>query len=214
MKSGHHSTAARLDNTLAKMLLSMRDESQLDGGEMPGFLGLAVHYGTHTFDMRLIFALFRHLNCYGLVNGAIGKRLAPEGPGNVAVVIGFKALTELNEAGFFRAVGRMSDYEDAKNAYELWAPTRWMELPYAAYMFGSSRAPDERTKQVITGLFPLLSTMKEVMPDSTYLGSIALNKEVTSASVNSIVAGLEVRAFARAFSQYLESSVTRALTRR
>lgn len=214
LKSGHHSTAAHLDNTAARMLMALRDDSMIDVTELPGFLGLAVHYGTHPLDMRLLVTLLRHLNCYGMVNGAIGKRLAPEGPGNVAIVLGYRALTELKTAGFFQAVGRTLEMEQADAAFAEWSTTRWMETPYAMYLYGQSRAPDEVLRRRILDLFPLLDSLKDIMPNSTYHLSVALTKEVRSGAVNSIVAGLQVRAFARAFSQYLEGTVTRALTRR
>jgi hypothetical protein len=209
MKSGHHATANNLGHTMKKVMEAIGQEVEVS--DLSERLAYGTYFGSKTADQRAVAIFLRTKYSNNELSFAIGRRITPQGPGTVAMYLLNLVMEQLNNVKFFEFMKREDSYTQFKGLYASYAKQAFLEAPYAAYMYGQSKAESVELKQSVAPMFAYASAIGSAMPRSTIADSVALNRDANAASNNSITARLEVQAFVKAYRQFLRSLVRQRL---
>lgn len=210
LKSGHHASAANLDNTLEKLLGAISIPTNRESSR--NLLMTSVYNGTHPASMRLLMAYCLHRVQTKKLSGAISYRLATSPP----LAMGFNNLEifmdALNAAEFFAMMGRTAEYTTFKDHMRTIRSSMWYVAPYSLYLFGKTKPDPLYAKGEAAKLAAYAAAISSALPNSTLIYSPALRKMANQASVNSISAQLMIEGYVDAFRQFFKRTVARTLT--
>lgn len=212
LKSGHHASAANLDNTLVKVMSAMGSPISLEVAR--NWIPCAVYFGPHVASVRMLYAYLLFRSKSTPVSNAIALRMAPNPPlasGYCNLEIFIDAL---HSAGFFDALGTADEYRHFKDNMKEIRSSMHYVAPYAFYLYGKS-APDPLfIKQEAGKLAAYASALKDALPGTSLIMSPALMKLAGESSRNSISATLHVQGFASAFQRFFRITVEQSLAKR
>lgn len=206
LKSGHHASAANLDNTLEKMLGAVsisvgREQSR-------NLLSTAVYNGTHPASMRLLVAYCMHRIQSKKLSAAISYRLSTAPP----MAMGYHNLElfmdALNASEFFDTLNRTHEYRAFKEHMVTIRRTMWYVAPYSLYLYGKTMPDPTYAKQEAAKYAAYAAAITQALPDTTLVFSPALRKMAQQAAVNSISAQLVVQAYVEAFRRFFRLMIT------
>lgn len=167
--------------------------------------------GTHPGDLRLILAVLREMFRAGELSFSIGRRLVVNGPGTNSVMLLSKIVDAMADAHFFKALGRVDQLETFRQQVAYYSAHAWKETPYAEYFFGESQPESVSFKSAAAPLFAYAAALKDLMPNSTFGMSIALQRDAAANASNSIAAVTEVQAFVLAYKRYVSTLTVNTL---
>lgn len=198
--------------TANRLYLAVKSESDdamdFDPNTWGDFLGSSLYPGCHFVDLRLVEIHFRLLMQKSDLSFAFGRRIFPNGPGNVGPFLLCKVLMALKEAKFFELMNKEAMFEAFIGSYKSWERDCWKELPYSKFFYGESRAESIGFKNFIASYGHYAHALDSIMPSSTFQFSVALKKASADSAANSIVANLEVKAFVAAYRAYVARLVS------
>jgi hypothetical protein len=212
MKSGHHATAANLDNTLCKLYgalgLSLNINIARD------MIATAVYNGPHVGSMRLTYAYLLMRNARQKISGALAYRLFPNPPMSAAYCNLELFMDSLNAALFFDVLDKKSEYLSFKQNMKEIRETMWYVAPYSIYMFGKTTPDPTYAKAQAATLAAYASAIGDALPNTSLTMSPALMKLANEANRNSISSALYVRAYSGAFVRYFRQSIETSLMKK
>jgi len=211
-KSGHYVTANALANTAYRLYAAVKaesdDELDFDPNRWALFLGSSLYPAFHFADLRIVEVFFRKQMKENDLSFAYGRRIFPNGPGNVGPFLLSKVLGALKEARFFELMGKEEMFQSFIGAYKAWERDCWKELPYSNFFYGESRPESVGFKNFMAAYGHYAYALDSIMPSSSFKFSVALAKASSEAAANSIIANLEVKAFVAAYRGYVAAMVT------
>jgi len=208
-KSAHHSSANNVGNTFVRILESL--DVPVDIGDVPERLAAGTHFGSHTADQRAVNIFFYALAQNSQLSFAIGRRISPHGPGTVSMYLLAQVVDQLENIKFFEFLQRTDILMQFKSLYQMYSKTAHLEVPYAQFFYGSSKAESVALKQSIAPMYAYAAAISSAMPLSTFADSMALRRDSGAAAANSITAVLEVESFVRAYKVFLRSLISNQL---
>lgn len=211
-KSGHHATAANLDNTLQKLLGSISIVASRE--HVRSLLSSAVYNGTHPASMRLMIAYCHHRVVTMKLSGAIAYRLVAQPPLAVAYHNLEIFMDALSASDFFKVLDRVHEYSSFKDHMKTIRSTMWYVAPYSLYLYNKTAPDPSYAKQEAAKLASYAAAINTALPNTTLVFSPALRKLASQAAVNSISATLLVEGYVDAFRRFFKQTVTRTLTDR
>jgi len=212
MKSGHHATANNLGHTFTRLLDAI--DHPYDVSEIPQRLAFGTYYGTKPADQRAVALFLRAKYSRNELSFAIGRRITPHGPGTVSMFLLNMVIQQLNEVDFFQFMGREDAYAHFKGMYASYAKTSYLEVPYANFFYGASKAESVDLKQAVGPMFAYAAAIGAAMPHSSIGDSVSLKREASAAASNSITAKLEVESFVKAYRTFLRTLIREKMSKK
>lgn len=210
MKSAHHASANNIGHTFTKLLDAINHT--YDVSDIPERLAFGTYYGSKPADQRAVAVWLRHKYTNNELSFAIGRRITPHGPGTVSMFLLNMVVEQLKQVEFFKFMQREEDYTQFKGMYASYAKTSYLEVPYARFFYGTSKAESVDLKQSVAPMFAYAAAIGAAMPNSTIADSVALRREATAAASNSITAKLEVESFVKSYRSFLRNLIRNRLT--
>jgi hypothetical protein len=218
LKSGHNVSANGLGHTMMRFITAITPEDApertLNPTELGELMGSSMYPALHPADHRLIAISRRRMYSRSELSFSIGRRLFPLGPGTVAQHLLFQVMSQLNDASFFQSIKKQKMYDDYARSFAIYEKTCHLEVPYAKFMYGDSRAENTSHKTKAIHFMAYAKTLDSYMPNSTFNFSVSLKRDSTDAANNSLTAGIEVKAFVNAYRSYLQHLVTAEVRKR
>jgi hypothetical protein len=212
LKSGHHASAANLDNTIMKMMQAVNIPCTLDAARQ--MIATGVYAGTHAASMRLLIGYLLHRNVTQKVTNAVAYRLAPNPP-NAAGYCNLELFIEaLNAAGFFYALDRVQEYNEFKRNMREIRATMWYVAPYSMYLYNRNVQDPLDIKASVAKLASYAAGISHALPSSSLNISPSLKKLADAQKVNSIAGPLFVQAYSAAFTRWARMTIESALKKK
>lgn len=212
LKSGHHASAANLDNTTMRMLQAVNIPCTLDTAR--SMLPCGVYAGPHASSMRLLIGYLLHRNVTQKVSNAIAYRLAPNPP-NAAGYCNLELFIEaLNAAGFFYALDRLQEYNEFKRNMREIRSSMWYVAPYSHYLYNKTSPDPLDVKASVGKLAAYAAGIGHALPNSSLNISPSLKKLADAQKVNSIAGPLVVQAYSAAFTRWARMTIETALKKK
>lgn len=209
--SGHHATAANMDNKLAKILGAIGQPVSLE--QARSMLSTAVYNGPHVASMILLIAYLLNRANKEKVSNAIALRLRPNPPLSAAYVNLEIFADALNAARFFEVLGRQDEYNSFKENMKEIRRTMWYVAPYSMYLYGKSAPDPSYHKTEAAKLASYASALRTALPNSTLLMSPALEKLAEESNRNAISSALYVEAYVVAFRRLFRVSIEQQMAK-
>jgi len=198
LKSGHHITAANLQNTVVKMLGAMSDSLVTDPSHVQKMMVFAGYYGSHCGSIRLMVSRAYDQAQGGALSFALSRRLYPVPPGAVSTVTAMIFLSALDRANFFRMINRQHEYISLVNTYRTWVTNMHLRSACSLYMYGRSMPEDQNMTAKMNSFLPYAHAIRDVMPHSSLAQSVALKRDAKAAADNDIIGVTITSAFGAA----------------
>jgi hypothetical protein len=212
LKSGHHATAANLDNTLMKILGSLGIQTSLDSCR--SLIPCGVYNGPHVASMRMLYAYLLYKNATEKVTNSVAYRLHPNPPGAAAYCNLEIFIDSLNMARFFDILDRQQDYVNFKSYMREIRRSMHYVAPYSFYLYGKT-APDPLALKAEAGKMAAYATaLKTVLPGTTLAMSPALAKLADQQGKNDISANLLVTAYVTGFTRYFKHTIEASMAKK
>jgi len=211
MKSGHHASANNIGNTLVRLMEAV--DIPYDISDLPERLAFGTYYGTKPADQRAVAVFLRYKYAQNELSFAIGRRLNPNGPGTVSMHLLSMVMEQLHHAKFFKFLEREEQYNHFMAVYNQYKLNAHLEVPYAQFFYGESKAESVLAKQSVSPMYAYAAALGSAMPNSTFAGSVALNRDASAAANNTITAVLEVKSFVVTYQGYLKTIVKQQLVK-
>jgi len=212
IRSGHHATAANLDNHLCKMLAAIN--VQVNKEHARQLLNTSVYNGTHPASMRLMLAYCMWRGRKQKISAAISYRLHSAPPFAMAYTNLEIFMDALHAADFFFVLNRESEYRSFKEHLRTIKESMYYVAPYADYLYGKTAAEPSYERSEAAKSAAYAAALNSALPSTTLVFSPALKKLSEQASVNSIGAQLMVEGYAEAFRRYFKTTISKTLTDR
>jgi hypothetical protein len=212
LKSGHHATAANLDNTLQKMLSAVNIPTSLEGAR--AMIPCMVYNGPHVASMRLLYAFLLKRNTDEKITNSISYRLSPNPPLSAAYCNLEIFIEALAAAGFFEALGRNAELASFRANMEEIKATMYFCSPYAHYLYGRDIPDPQHLKSEVAKLAAYASALGTALPNSSLVLSPSLKKLAEENARNSISATLYVSSFAAAFTHWCRGTIEQSLKKK
>jgi hypothetical protein len=209
--SGHHASAANLDNKLAKILGALGEQTTLEA--VRNLIPTAVYHGPHPASMRLLLAyLFTRAKTEKITN-AIALRLRPNPPLSAAFVNLEIYCDALNAARFFEVFGKQDEYRTFKTNMAEIRRTMWYVAPYSKYLYNKSVEDPQFEKAEAGKLAAYAAALRVALPTSSLAMSPALDKLATESNRNALAATLYVESYVLAFRRFFRFTVEQNMSR-
>jgi hypothetical protein len=205
LKSGHHATAANLDNTLMHIFGSLGITTNID--QVRNIIPFAVYNGPHVASMRLTYAYLLYKNSREKITNSVALRLFPNPPGATAYCNLEIFINALHSARFFEVLDRMDEYIAFKTQMKEIKRTMWHVAPYAMYLFNKTAVDPVSIKQEIAKMAGYATALTGAMPNTSLAMSPALSKLASENGRNTFSAGLLVNAYVAGFTRFFRHSI-------
>jgi hypothetical protein len=212
LKSGHHATAANLDNTVMRVLGALGININLDMAR--NLIPTAVYNGPHVGSMRLQYAYLLYKNATEKVTNAIAYRLHPNPPGAAPYCNLEIFIDALNAAKFFDFLDRNAEYNTFKSLMREIRRTMYYAAPYSNYLFGKSVEDPSNIKSEAAKMASYATAIQGVLPGTTLLLSPSLMKLAQLQGVNDISSNLLVNAYVTGFTRYFKHTIESNMARK
>jgi hypothetical protein len=202
LRSGHHASAGNLPRIAQKIYSALGFVLDLEA--IRNRLRLSVYHGVHVGSIRMQLAYWRNRTIINPLSNAISYRLVTDPPTFMAICNLERFTDTLASIGFFRMLESSMPvtYADFKEAMRHIHRVKHYACPYSLYLYGKYIEPPNEEINTVKKLAPYAAAIANVLPNSTLLSSLSLNKMSEMASVNALGATLQVDAFVTAFRQY------------
>jgi hypothetical protein len=203
--SGHHGSAANLDNKLMRVIGALGNPISLEVSR--AMLSTAVYNGPHVASVRLLIGYLLHRSSTEKVTNAIALRLRPNPPLSAAYLNLEIFVDALHSARFFEVLGKVDEYRSFKDHVKEIRATMWYVAPYSYYLYGKTAPDPLYQKGEAAKMASYAAALTTALPTTTLALSPALLKLAEESNRNAISSVLYVEAYVTAFRRFFRVSI-------